>query len=437
MSVQAMSVQAVSMMTISEAERSRIKNWQWGILALAVLAEIFLAADWYGFAAVLTFVSESIHLQPWEAGFAQGIFAIAYGAGMFFWSPVSRTMTARKMLVIGLVGSGIGMAIQVFVQNFTELVILRIIIGFFDAAVWTGNIKLMVGWWPESRRASIMGIILAAYSLAITADFALGIPLTIAFGWRTFFGVLAVLTLVIAALDLVFVRDNPQDIGIKDFVWEPAKPATSSSTSLLEIFKSRWIYVGALGIGGCTFALSGTATWVIPTYIKVQGMPVGYAALVGTAMGLSQVVFLVIGGYVTDWLDNRPAIIKFGALLGVLSGLSFVLAAVNPMGFGPLLTIAGLSGVSVFSGGAIFSLISQKYPDRLVPAAVGYAEVMGVFATFLSPALMGAVINITGSFAWAFIAFTICEVIVLIVLLVLAREPSARTVAAAGHASAH
>jgi MFS family permease len=341
---------------------------------------------------------------------------------MFFWSPVSRTMTSRRMLVIGLIGSGIGMAVQVYVQNFAELVVLRIIIGFFDAAVWTGNIKLMVGWWPESRRASIMGIILAAYSLAITMDFALGIPLTIAFGWRTFFGALAAGTLVIAVLDLVFARDNPQDIGIKDFLWEPAKPLVSSQTSLWEIFKSKWIYVGALGIGGCTFALSGTATWVIPTYIKVQGMPVGYAALVGTAMGLSQVVFLIVGGYVTDWFDNRPAILKFGALLGVLSGLSFVLAAVNPMGFGLLLTIAGLSGVSVFSGGAIFSLLSQKYPDRIVPAAIGYAEVMGVFATFLSPSLMGAVINVTGSFAWAFIAFTICEVAVLIVMLVLARE---------------
>ena len=142
----------MSMLTITDAERSRIKRWQWGILALAVLAEIFLAADWYGFAAVLTFVSESLHLDPWQAGFAQGIFAIAYGLGMFFWSPLSRTMSARKMLVIGLVGTGIGMAIQVYVQGFIELVVLRIIIGFFDAAVWTGNIKLMVGWWPESRR---------------------------------------------------------------------------------------------------------------------------------------------------------------------------------------------------------------------------------------------------------------------------------------------
>lgn len=414
----------MSMSTITEGERSRIRNWQWGILALAVIAEIFLAADWYGFAAVLTFVSKSINLQPWEAGFAQGIFAISYGLGMFFWSPVSRTMTARRMLVIGLIGSGIGMAIQVFVQNFAELVVLRVIIGFFDAAVWTGNIKLMVGWWPESRRGSIMGIILAAYSLAITADFALGIPLTISFGWRTFFGALAVLTLVVGVLDLVFARDNPQDIGIRDFIWDPAKPVSSSHTSLWEIFKSRWIYVGALGIGGCTFALSGTATWVIPTYIKVQGMPVSHAALVGTAMGLSQVVFLVIGGYVTDWFHNRTAVIKFGALLGVLVGLSFLLTATNPLGFGSLLTVAALSGAAVFAGGAIFSLLSQKYADRLVPAAIGYAEVMGVFATFLSPSLMGAVINITGSFAWAFVAYTLCEVVVLIVLLILAREPA-------------
>jgi len=427
----------MSMMTISETERTRIKNWQWGILALAVLAEIFLAADWYGFAAVLTFVSETIHLQPWEAGFAQGIFAIAYGAAMFFWSPVSRTMSARKMLVIGLIGSGIGMAAQVFIQGFIELVILRIIIGFFDAAVWTGNIKLMVGWWPESRRASIMGIILAAYSLAITADFALGIPLTIAFGWRTFFAVLAGLTLLMGLVDLVFVRDNPQDIGIKDFVWEPAKPASSERGSLLAIFKSRWIYVGALGIAGCTFALSGTATWVIPTYIKVQSMPVSYAALVGTAMGLSQVLFLVIGGYATDWFENRPAVIKFGALLCVLVGLSFLLTATTPMDFGWLLLIAALSGSSVFAGGAIFSLVSQKYPDRLVPAAIGYAEVMGVFATFLSPSLMGAVINITGSFAWAFVAYTVCELLVLIVLLVLAREPAGSAVGAAKPASVH
>ena len=43
--------------------------------------------------------------------------------------------------------------------------------------------------------------------------------------------------------------------------------------------------------------------------------------------------------------------------------------------------------------------------------------------------------EITGSFAWAFVAYTICEVIVLIVLLVLAREPAGSV--AVQPASAH
>ena len=48
--------------------------------------------------------------------------------------------------------------------------------------------------------------------------------------------------------------------------------------------------------------------------------------------------------------------------------------------------------------------------------------------------LMGAVINITGSFAWAFIAYTVCEVIVLLVLLVLARDSSPSSVTATASA---
>jgi MFS family permease len=122
-------------------------RWQKAMLAIAVLSEIFLAADWYAFAAVLPFVSETLNLNPAEAGLAQGIFAVAYGIGMFIWSPISRSMSARNMLLIGLIGTGIGMALQVFVQDYAQLVVLRLIIGFFDASVFIGNMKLIFGWF--------------------------------------------------------------------------------------------------------------------------------------------------------------------------------------------------------------------------------------------------------------------------------------------------
>ena len=101
------------------------------------------------------------------------------------------------------------MVLQVFVQSYMQLLILRLIIGFFDAAIFIGNMKLIFGWFPQSRRGAVVGMILAAYSLAITMDFALGIPLTLATNWRVFFAVLAAGTLIVALLDAIFVKAGP------------------------------------------------------------------------------------------------------------------------------------------------------------------------------------------------------------------------------------
>lgn len=417
--------------SISESDRARIRYWQKWMIVFAVVCEIFLAADWYGFAAVLQFVSKDLSLDPAEAGLAQGIFALTYGLGMVLWSPVSRKMSTRSLLMIGLAGTGLGMVLQIFVQNFAQLIALRLLIGFFDAAIWTGNIKLIIGWFPQEKRGAMMGWILAAYSLAITLDFALGIPLTLALGWRTFFAILAGGTLIVAVIDWLFARNGPADVGIPGFAWdEEVKLQPGASVKLADIFRSRWIIVGGMAIAGCTFAISGTATWVIPAYITVQKMDVANAPLVGTIMGLSQVVFLIIGGYMADrW--SKLTMIKLGIGMAFVSALLFVAAVTSPMSFGMLLIPAALSGIAVLCGGAIFSMLAEKYPDALAPAAVGYAEIVGVIATFIAPSLMGAVIKMTGSFANAFIAFAIVEALLLVVLAVLAREGAGRRAAVA------
>ena len=390
------------------------------MLALAILCEIFLAADWYAFAAVLPFVSETLKLNPAEAGLAQGIFALTYGIGMVIWSPVSRTMSARRMLLIGLAGTGIGMVVQVFVQNYTQLITLRLIIGFFDAGIFIGNMKLIFGWFPHSRRGAVVGMILAAYSLAITMDFALGIPLTLASSWRVFFAVLAAGTLVVAALDGLVVRNGPAELGIANFSW--GNETAQQTLPVAEIFRQKWIAVGGLGIMACTTALAGTATWVVPAFITVQNMPPAAGAIIGTVMGLSQVIFLVIGGYMSDRF-GKPFMIKFTAFLALCTALMFLWSVTTPMPFSVLVLFAALSGLAVLGGGAIFALLSEKYSDALAPAAIGYAEVFGLFSAFLAPWLMGTIIKASGgSFAGAFGFFVGVEVFFLVMLMILARD---------------
>ncbi len=410
---------------ITETDRQRIARWQKGMLILAVLCEIFLAADWYAFAAVLSFVSETLKLNPAEAGLAQGIFALAYGVGMLVWSPTSRSVSARNMLLIGLVGTGVGMVLQVFVQSYVQLIVLRLIIGFFDASVFIGNMKLIFGWFPLNRRGSAVGMILAAYSLAITMDFALGIPLTLATDWRVFFAVLAVGTLVVAALDAFVVRNGPRELGIANFTWgnEPAVEALP----LAAIFRSKWIAVGGLTIVAATFAIAGTATWVVPAFIAVQHMPAEAGAIIGTAMGLSQVVFVTIGGYMADRL-GKPFMIRLTAFLAFLIALMFLWSVVTPMPFGALVLFASLSGLALVGGGATFAILSEKYSDALAPAAIGYAEVFGILSFFVAPWLMGAIINASdGAFGGAFAAFAIVEAVIFVVLFFLAREPAGST----------
>jgi MFS family permease len=406
--------------SISEVDRIRIKSWQKWMLALAILCEIFMAADWYAFAAVIPFISQTLSLNPEQAGLAQGIFALTYGVGMVIWSPVSRNMSARTMLLIGLAGTGIGMVLQIFVQSYVQLLVLRLIIGFFDAGIFIGNMKLIFGWFPQNRRGAVVGMILAAYSLAITLDFALGIPLTLAVGWRIFFAVLAVGTLLVALIDALFVRNGPAELGIANFSWDN-EPATANMP-LGEVFRSKWIAVAGLGIAACTFAIAGTATWVVPAFIMFQHMPPAAGAIIGTVMGLSQVGFLIIGGYMADSL-GKLFMIKLSAVLALLTAVMFLTSTVYPMSFGILVLFAALSGLAVLGGGAIFSLVSEKYPIALAPAAVGYAEVFGILSSFVSPWVMGAIINVSGgSFTEAFVAFAIIEGIFLLLLMVLARE---------------
>jgi MFS family permease len=404
--------------TLAISEQATVRRWQRQMLVLALACEVLLAADWYSFAAVIPFVSQALQLNEQQAGLAQGIFALTYVIGMVFWSPISRRMSARNMLLIGLAGTGLGMVLQTFVQSYAQLISLRLFIGFFDAAIFIGNMKLIFGWFPQSKRGSMVGMILAAYSLAITLVFALGIPLTIATGWRTFFGTLAVGTVLMSALVALFVRNDPREIGFAGFSWGEQAGA-ERKLGFSEVFRSRWIAIGAAGIAACTFAIGATATWVIPGFIAVQQMPVEYAPVIGTLMGLSQVAFLVWGGYVADRVD-KTKVIKRSVVLAIVTALLFAVCMVYQMPFAALIGLAAISGMAVFGGGAIFALMSERFEASLAPAAVGYAEVFGILASFVAPWMMGAIIHQTGGSFWeAFLAFAVVEVLLLGLLVVL------------------
>src|SRR5665213_820051 len=99
----------------------RTSGWSGLMLLMAVLGEMCLAGDWYGFAAVMPFVSKTLELSPGQAGFVQGAFGATYALSMFFWAPLGRRISSRTLYIIGLGGSGLLMLAQSGAQSFDAL----------------------------------------------------------------------------------------------------------------------------------------------------------------------------------------------------------------------------------------------------------------------------------------------------------------------------
>lgn len=395
------------------------RSLQVAAIVFCLVGEFFLAADWYAFAAVMPFVSRDLALTPGQAGLAQGAFGLSYCIGMLVWSPLVRRIDGRAAFCIGLLGTGLLMGAQSMSTGFWELVIYRLVVGFFDAGVWIGALKLIIGWFPERQHGAAIGALLASYSLAITLDFAAGVPIAQSHGWRLFFAGLAVGTVVVGLTAWLMLRDAPAGSTVSVVAKRPALPPGGLMRS---VWGSKWLYAGGAAIFGATFALSATATWVVPAFVGVHHMPLERAALIGSAMGLSQIVILLIGGFLADRVE-RLSMVKAGAALAAASALAFVFVLSRPMPWSALVAVTIFSGVSVLSGGAVFSAMSERFGRELAASAIGYAQIGGVLSTFVAPVAMGWVIDRTGgSFIAAFGLFAAVELVVLAVLVTLARD---------------
>ncbi|HEY0316102.1 MAG TPA: MFS transporter [Sphingomonas sp.] len=382
-----------------------LSRMQWIILAIAVAGELLLTADIYAFAALVPFLSKDLGISPGKVGFIQGSFALTYCIGLMLWSPLSRRLSSRALYVTGLATIGAGVLVQALIPNLMVLLAARLFIGFFEGAVWLGIMKMVVEWFEPAQRGMVNGLILAACSVAITLDFALGIPIAGALGWEAFFIGVGVITLATTVVSFLALRPGP-------FAAEDDGEAAAHAPVTL-LFRSRWLYIGSLAIFGDTFALNATATWAVPAFVQVQGMSIGYGAVLGSLMGLSQVFFLVLGGWLSD-RTTRLTVIIGGAVLGCISAMLFTTATFVAVPFAVLVGAVLLSGVAVFSGGAIMSMLSERFPTALAPAATGYSQFASFLSNFFAPATMGAAIEAGGSFGSAFLIFLAVEILVMI-----------------------
>jgi MFS family permease len=310
----------------------------------------------------------------------------------------------RLVISAALVLVAISLFLTGISDSFDFAVAMRTLTGAGSAASNVPIMAMASAWFATSRRGMATGILVSGSSIALLL-LGLLIPSILesfpGSGWRVCWYVLGGITLFIALLNYLFLRNRPEEKNLKPF-GEPAGLMTSSSTrafSMKTLYTSRplWHLAGIFFTFGFSYII----------FMQYFSAYLINEAKVGTDRAGSYLMLLGIlsifcgpfWGTVSDFIGR-----KYGLALVLLTqGIGYLVFGLMKSDAGYLLStiLFGLTAWSVPS--IIAAAVGDTVGPRFTPAALGFTILVMGMGQALAPPVGGRIADLTGSFASAFL----------------------------------
>jgi predicted MFS family arabinose efflux permease len=272
-----------------------------------------------------------------------------------------------------------------------DLVLGQLLIGTGCAGLMVGSLVILARWYPQGRFAGAMATLFAfanAGNLAATLPLAAAVT---AWGWRSTFVGLAVITALLAGIFFLVVRDAPPDHPYHD-----RRPETllQVARGLGKIIRTRdlCLVFPMVAVGYASF-ISIVGLWGGPYLDEVYGLDPIARGKVLSVMALSMIAGTLAYGWLDHRFASRRALTTIG---GCTTGLILLVLALESGG--PLWSTVAL--LCLFGCFGAYSLVVMAHGLALFPD-----ELVGRGTTALNTALMGgaAIIQaVTGAVVDAF-----------------------------------
>lgn len=361
----------------------------------------------FNFSPVIPLLRADLGITNAQAGGLMAFFFVTYTIFQLPAGYLADRLGPRKILTFGALGSIAGNLIFSQGSSYIILAVGQLVNGMGQAMGWSSSVKMIVSWFPRSKRATAIGLfatcITGGSSLAIRLSGFLGDHL----GWRYSFIIPALLMLVIALIFWITARDNPAEQGLPDFDDEihiERQIERDARHPLFVVLTNRTLWVIALVYFFFVYVQFGCLVW-IPTFLKESyAMSIDRASTIAFIILLPGVFASPVGGFLSDRLfeGRRKPLILLG--LAVLAASSFLLSI--------KLSIALAAAVLAVVGLMILmpDVLLAAYPSDLLSRKLS-ATAMGFLATFTSASgiittpLSGKIADYFQSYGMVFFSF--------------------------------
>jgi predicted MFS family arabinose efflux permease len=355
------------------------------LIAVTCLSQFYRVSN----SVIAPELARDLNLSARQIGWAGSafffaLFAVQLPVGLWF----DRFGARRTVAVVSLLAV-VGAVWIAHAADATDLIAGRIIVGIGCAASFMSVVFLCARWFSARELSTALSWVFAASNLGTLAGATPLAWVAAEIGWRNGFLGLAALTLLVAVLFYLVVRDRPPGSTLPTTHQEPLREVLRG---LWQVWRTK----GLLPLLSMHFFAYATMLTVLGVWggpylydvHKLDGMQRGNVLL---AMGAAQTIGILAYGPMDRVLHSRKKAVIAGTYL--TAGLLLVLAAIAqpslPVAVGLLVAICfccAFGTVIVAQGRTLF-------PDRLGGRAVTTVNMAQCLGLTVLPAVTGYIVE--------------------------------------------
>jgi MFS family permease len=301
---------------------------------------------------------------------------------------------------VGSLVAGLGSILFGLAGDFAMASVGRFLVGLGVSVVFVGLMRSNAFWFSDRHYGRVSGLTLLLGNLgsimaAAPLAWALGF-----FSWREIFVGIGGMSLLMALVTWLFVRNQPQEAGFPSVREMEGLPAHARAhphwpAALKAVYGNLTAWPGFwvnLGVTGNMFSFVGL--WGVPLLQDVHGLARTEASLYTTISLISFAVGCLFMGWLSDHLGLRRPVILATGLLSAAAWLCLLLLDWGPGASGYLLY--GLLGL----GASGFVLTYAAVKEVCAPSSAGMAIALVNTGLFLGAAIMQPVFGWVLDLTW-------------------------------------
>lgn len=347
-------------------------------------------------------IGKDLSLSATETGLILSSFFLGYALMQMPGGLLADKFGAKRILLIAVIVWSIFTGLTAIAWTLSILVIIRFLFGIGEGGFQPSASKIISTSFPVNERSKAMSIMLTSSGIMAMLVPIISAALLVTIGWRAFFVIAGSLGVIISFLYWKYV---PKDEVAKESV---QGPQVKGILGILFKMPLMWsLVIAYFSIYAVNWGLN---SWMPKYLTDVRGLDLVSIGWLQMIPGAIQIIAMLIFGYLIDKLDLK--VNKFiGAICAmVLAGFLFLMF--NAQSITLFITYQCIiTLLMTFVILLLPSFVLKRIPSGYAGTAMGMANTGGQLAGFVTPTLIGFMVDsFNGSYdaaVWLLVAISI------------------------------